>query len=102
MNRNRSSILFFFSSRRRHTRLTCDWSSDVCSSDLSAWKEVGIRISGVRSLAGTTARARRPQIAATSNGREEDPAEVARRIEQLTGQLATLSKEVAHLKSKPH
>src|SRR4051812_50004595 len=28
-------IVFFFSSRRRHTRLTCDWSSDVCSSDLS-------------------------------------------------------------------
>src|SRR5690242_744093 len=26
--------LFFFSSRRRHTTLTCDWSSDVCSSDL--------------------------------------------------------------------
>src|SRR6266480_6056675 len=26
--------VFFFSSRRRHTRLTCDWSSDVCSSDL--------------------------------------------------------------------
>src|SRR4051794_11868022 len=24
---------FFFSSRRRHTKLTCDWSSDVCSSD---------------------------------------------------------------------
>src|SRR5690242_7140650 len=28
------TTLFFFSSRRRHTRLTCDWSSDVCSSDL--------------------------------------------------------------------
>src|SRR5688500_19938646 len=27
--------LFFFSSRRRHTRLQGDWSSDVCSSDLS-------------------------------------------------------------------
>src|SRR5437588_7580961 len=27
--------LFFFSSRRRHTRSLCDWSSDVCSSDLS-------------------------------------------------------------------
>src|SRR6516164_10644573 len=26
--------LFFFSSRRRHTRWICDWSSDVCSSDL--------------------------------------------------------------------
>src|SRR2546430_3471946 len=29
-------LLFFFSSRRRHTRFDCDWSSDVCSSDLSA------------------------------------------------------------------
>src|SRR5207237_4703914 len=27
---------FFFSSRRRHTRFKCDWSSDVCSSDLAA------------------------------------------------------------------
>src|SRR2546430_13905796 len=27
---------FFFSSRRRHTRFDCDWSSDVCSSDLAA------------------------------------------------------------------
>src|SRR5260370_1026875 len=26
--------IFFFSSRRRHTRFKCDWSSDVCSSDL--------------------------------------------------------------------
>src|SRR5690242_21073363 len=29
-------VFFFFSSRRRHTRLTCDWSSDVCSSDLAS------------------------------------------------------------------
>src|SRR5450631_4864767 len=27
-------LFCFFSSRRRHTSLTCDWSSDVCSSDL--------------------------------------------------------------------
>src|SRR5438309_8003853 len=27
--------MFFFSSRRRHTRWNCDWSSDVCSSDLA-------------------------------------------------------------------
>src|SRR5260370_13486152 len=27
-------MYFFFSSRRRHTRFKCDWSSDVCSSDL--------------------------------------------------------------------
>src|SRR2546427_2238892 len=29
-----SMLSFFFSSRRRHTRFDCDWSSDVCSSDL--------------------------------------------------------------------
>src|SRR2546430_8639594 len=28
-------LMFFFSSRRRHTRFDCDWSSDVCSSDLA-------------------------------------------------------------------
>src|SRR4051812_7850385 len=32
--------VFFFSSRRRHTRLTCDWSSDVCSSDLARARPV--------------------------------------------------------------
>src|SRR6267143_5516460 len=32
----RNLVFFFFSSRRRHTRWNCDWSSDVCSSDL-AW-----------------------------------------------------------------
>jgi Zn-dependent metalloprotease len=69
---------------------------------VAAWKEVGIRISGVQALAATTARARRAYAAAGSNGRDEDPADVARKIEQLTGQLATLSKEVASLKSKPH
>src|SRR6266446_10512804 len=30
-------IFFFFSSRRRHTRLQGDWSSDVCSSDLTTF-----------------------------------------------------------------
>src|SRR5260370_19982245 len=30
------SSVFFFSSRRRHTRFKCDWSSDVCSSDLAS------------------------------------------------------------------
>src|SRR5690606_40248564 len=30
------TCLFFFSSRRRHTRFSRDWSSDVCSSDLGA------------------------------------------------------------------
>src|SRR2546430_6847841 len=32
-------FFFFFSSRRRHTRFDCDWSSDVCSSDLFRYDE---------------------------------------------------------------
>src|SRR5947207_15678912 len=44
--------LFFFSSRRRHTRSLCDWSSDVCSSDLGnlapSLSEIGVP--GVSSL----------------------------------------------------
>src|SRR3712207_7062143 len=32
--------VFFFSSRRRHTRYWRDWSSDVCSSDLSAFPQI--------------------------------------------------------------
>src|SRR5207237_4880866 len=35
----RVADFFFFSSRRRHTRFKCDWSSDVCSSDLAALRE---------------------------------------------------------------
>src|SRR2546430_6916751 len=35
-------FFFFFSSRRRHTRFDCDWSSDVCSSDLEATQ--GLRL----------------------------------------------------------
>src|SRR2546430_5577005 len=31
-------MFFFFSSRRRHTRFDCDWSSDVCSSDLFSFR----------------------------------------------------------------
>src|SRR5690606_9017961 len=40
-----------FSSRRRHTRFSRDWSSDVCSSDLVAqYKQVQFVIAGVRNL----------------------------------------------------
>src|SRR5699024_11219638 len=38
----RRSPLFFFSSRRRHTRSKRDWSSDVCSSDLVAVTAVAV------------------------------------------------------------
>src|SRR2546430_4659399 len=38
-------FFFFFSSRRRHTRFDCDWSSDVCSSDLEALAEASAALS---------------------------------------------------------
>src|SRR5260370_15372557 len=38
----RNTCFFFFSSRRRHTRFKCDWSSDVCSSDLWTRKSIPI------------------------------------------------------------
>src|SRR2546426_9317081 len=47
-------LFFFFSSRRRHTRLQGDWSSDVCSSDLAAQRwhaaDGGRRSQGARGL----------------------------------------------------
>src|SRR5438034_7525042 len=47
--------MFFFSSRRRHTRSLCDWSSDVCSSDLGteaiAWGLIaGMRAAGLQKM----------------------------------------------------
>src|SRR5690606_40101989 len=44
---------FFFSSRRRHTRFSRDWSSDVCSSDLTGRIEVDGRHVEILSRAGS-------------------------------------------------
>src|SRR2546430_10421430 len=41
---------FFFSSRRRHTRFDCDWSSDVCSSDLGDLLLIGSQVIRFRRL----------------------------------------------------
>src|SRR5690606_10285629 len=46
---------FFFSSRRRHTRFSRDWSSDVCSSDLAELVEAGFppeQAAGVQAMRG--------------------------------------------------
>src|SRR2546430_9901693 len=48
-------MLCFFSSRRRHTRFDCDWSSDVCSSDLNG---LGLSNGSVRITSGTNRRLR--------------------------------------------
>src|SRR5205807_4064045 len=48
---------FFFSSRRRHTRLQGDWSSDVCSSDLRDIRELAQAIRDYRPVSADFARA---------------------------------------------
>src|SRR5438309_14850 len=50
------NVFFFFSSRRRHTRWNCDWSSDVCSSDLSRRADALTQL--VRTLTVSSRRAR--------------------------------------------
>src|SRR5438270_11932971 len=43
-------LRFFFSSRRRHTRFDCDWSSDVCSSDLVALDAEDLALLGLEGV----------------------------------------------------
>src|SRR5256885_13442335 len=51
-------VVFFFSSRRRHTRLQGDWSSDVCSSDLLVGGGTPIGVRGPRPARRGAAHAR--------------------------------------------
>src|SRR3954467_9519966 len=53
---------FFFSSRRRHTRLSCYWSSDVCSSDLTSTRHASRRSGGSRGA---------PPLSRARGGRED-------------------------------
>src|SRR5690606_31714310 len=48
-----SAVIFFFSSRRRHTRFSRDWSSDVCSSDLFPLIQGDFISSGVGRYSGS-------------------------------------------------
>src|SRR6266568_9403114 len=50
-------VIFFFSSRRRHTRWNCDWSSDVCSSDLGTGGGAASDLAGTPALIGASASA---------------------------------------------
>src|SRR5690242_21814257 len=78
-------MMFFFSSRRRHTRLTCDWSSDVCSSDLAS---IGVDFaSGVRTLLRQD-----PDIIMVGEVRDRDTGEMAVQA-ALTGHLVLRSEE---------
>src|SRR2546430_11676183 len=76
-----AAVDLFFSSRRRHTRFDCDWSSDVCSSDLSG-TEVADQLQAVsRDLEPVAAECceqfgveLRRQVRIVGDGQVEDPA----------------------------
>src|SRR2546422_2676047 len=70
---------FFFSSRRRHTRCSRDWSSDVCSSDL--WRARMLRADH----ASETARTTQPAVPVACDMSAFSPDE--RRSEEHTSEL---------------
>src|SRR5256885_3854175 len=91
--------LFFFSSRRRHTRLQGDWSSDVCSSDLlpalSACRSTLIR--GVCTSAGDV----RPSASPASTVAVKSPTVVQdRKSTRLNSSHLVISYAVFCLKKK--
>src|SRR5882762_6718182 len=65
--------IFFFSSRRRHTRFKCDWSSDVCSSDLKQRTILGLP-------AQTSSSLFLPKVGAGAIMNEEETRESLRRF----------------------
>src|SRR2546430_12634448 len=79
---------FFFSSRRRHTRFDCDWSSDVCSSDLLFAK--GTDGLDARSPVG------RKDIRQDANGNQEQ-SNRRERSEEHTSELQSQSNLVCRL-----
>src|SRR2546430_14689672 len=69
---------FFFSSRRRHTRFDCDWSSDVCSSDLGAeLRRTGGEYGLGRLIADAQRNVAKSDVALVNNG--GNPTDVAAR-----------------------
>src|SRR2546430_5511139 len=78
------SVFFFFSSRRRHTIFDCDWSSDVCSSDLPAHWEL-VRAKQAR---------REPEAAAGLRAKQRS---VHNRSEEHTSELQSQSNLVCRL-----
>src|SRR5256885_10458496 len=84
------SGVFFFSSRRRHTRLQGDWSSDVCSSDLEEHDPMPARLGLAAPVVGRSARLHQDrrrgllaEVSAKALPRESMPlAHLARRSEE--------------------
>src|SRR5689334_24630227 len=66
-------FFFFFSSRRRHTRWNCDWSSDVCSSDLRRVPEPDRRRESLARLVRRRTRRARDSLRRSGSGTRLGP-----------------------------
>src|SRR2546427_443379 len=94
-------FFFFFSSRRRHTRFDCDWSSDVCSSDLL--QERLFQIEGEKQSLLTQLGQTRQTYALLEEGLQRHDAELSQeRIENQTyrEQIEKLSQERDQLQER--
>src|SRR2546430_6075024 len=94
-------IIFFFSSRRRHTRFDCDWSSDVCSSDLATGARAG---EGKRPKVGCAASSYPPhrcarRVAQTSK-REVAPRAASREAKEAPEETRASRQHTAGLSGK--
>src|SRR5690606_40375637 len=78
-----SSHCFFFSSRRRHTRFSRDWSSDVCSSDLRFGKLTKSTQGGAETAVRPVQA--RPRMASTGHSRVAETTWTGRSEERRVG-----------------
>src|SRR5690348_18155771 len=98
-------FFFFFSSRRRHTRWTGDWSSDVCSSDLTPGGNWSLEIVGMYADYGNpkgqiavnfAALTRRfPEIPLTRMGLRDAPPKIPALISALQEKFGLNDRNVA-------
>src|SRR5256885_10567729 len=86
---------FFFSSRRRHTRLQGDWSSDVCSSDLQCTKRARGSAASSASIPAIEARtrARLRSCPLPVSGATNRPPSVAAQAKKLRSEERRVGKE---------
>src|SRR5690242_20886345 len=97
-------FFFFFSSRRRHTRLTCDWSSDVCSSDLTNWS-IGFVTSRLNSSPGPSGTTLTPDMSCSGTSSKKSagrvtPASSSRSEERRVGKECRSRGSPYHEKKK--
>src|SRR2546427_7427504 len=91
-------VFFFFSSRRRHTRFDCDWSSDVCSSDASVLDQFQATLGQVVHLhEPLVGQVRLDHLAGTVAARHLQLVRLGLRSEEHTSELQSQSNLVCRL-----